>query len=104
PMQNALAMQLLFAGIAIALLWIRARVEMRWRAIELSRSRNEQHRLALEVAQMGAWELSVADHALELSAEAERILGIANHEPVRSLEHLLAHVHPADRESLSSAV
>ena len=102
--ENALTMQLLFTSFSITLLFVTARIEERRRALETARLRNEQLRLALDAAQMGMWDFRIAEGTLELSEEAEEILGIPARGAVGTLDQFLEVVHPADRVSLSAAV
>ncbi|MQA92428.1 MAG: GAF domain-containing protein [Gemmatimonas sp.] len=104
PEQNALAIQLLFIGVAITLLSVAAAVEERKRAQEIARLKGEQLQLALDAAQMGMWDCRIDNRSMEISAESRRILGIEGDESVIALERFLDRVDPTDRTAVARAI
>ena len=61
-----------------------------------------QQRLVLQAAGMGSWQRDVDARRLRVSAEARAVLGCAAQELLEDFEHLILHIHPADRDAVSA--
>ncbi|HEU4588939.1 MAG TPA: PAS domain-containing protein [Gemmatimonadales bacterium] len=75
------------------------------RLAEEALARSEQRRqLALMAADVGTGIYDLETRQLELDENVRRMLGMHPGEPVRSLDTVLAHIHPDDRHRLIEAV
>lgn len=76
-----------------------------WRREAEARLRASEASLAdaQSVANVGSWELDIADQALTWSAETYRIFGVDPKAFVPSVESVLARIHPDDREHASAS-
>jgi PAS domain S-box-containing protein len=72
------------------------------RSLELQRL-NERLRAAQRVAQLGSWDLHLADHTLAWSEETHRIFGLAAAGAALTFERVLEAVHPDDRQRVRAA-
>jgi PAS domain S-box-containing protein len=103
PTENALAIQAFLIVIAIPFLILAAVIGEREHAERFSRVNEERLNLALDAAEMGAWEWRTADDKVTWSEKSKEIFGgqIAG-EP--TLQDFLSVVHPEDRESLEASI
>ena len=72
------------------------------RTAELEAARDSLE-FALEAAGMGSWELDIATGDIRRSPRHDEIFGYAEPQPHWSLERLLGHVDPAQREAIAAA-
>lgn len=73
----------------------------------LRREREQERRHltdAQAIANLGSWQLNVADHSLYWSDEVYRIFGLTPGEKTLSYSDFLARVHPDDQLALAAAV
>jgi diguanylate cyclase (GGDEF)-like protein/PAS domain S-box-containing protein len=73
----------------------------------LRREREQERRHltdAQAIANLGSWQLNVADHTLYWSAEVYRIFGLTPGDKPLSYSDFLARVHPDDQLALTAAV
>ncbi len=108
PQENALAIQLLFIMMSIALLSLSAVLREREQAQESARQNKDQLELALNAAVMGSWEWRIKDSTVLVSAEARRALGVPTRDRTLTVDEFYGLVHRDDRrrvrEALSRAV
>lgn len=72
------------------------------RSLELQRL-NERLRAAQRVAQLGSWDLHLADRTVAWSEETNRIFGLATSGARMTLDGVLEVVHPDDRQRVREA-
>lgn len=79
-------------------------ITVRRRGDEALRDSEARLRLAVDIAKLGAWEWSVADGRVVLSAQWKRLLGYAEHELPDELATWDSRVHPEDRDAARAAL
>ncbi|HEX5827387.1 MAG TPA: GAF domain-containing sensor histidine kinase [Candidatus Limnocylindrales bacterium] len=72
--------------------------------VDLLRDRDRRLGLTLGVARAGTWELDVETRRLEVSGELRRLYGLADDEPLGTLDAYLERVHSEDRELVHDAI
>jgi PAS domain S-box-containing protein len=103
PAENAFAIQSFLIVIAIPFLVMTAVIGEREHAERRSRVSEERLNLALEAADVGAWEWRAADDRVSWSEKSKELFGHQNPgEP--TLAEFLSVVHPEDRPSLEETI
>jgi hypothetical protein len=72
--------------------------------VDLAGEREEKLRLAIEVAQMGTWEVDLVRDVATQSDQVERIFGVVPGAPMGSYQAFMARVHPDDRDRVGRAL
>ena len=72
--------------------------------VDLLRDRDRRLGLTLGVARAGTWEMDVETRRFEVSAELRRLYGIADEEPLGTLDAYLEHVHEEDRRVVREGI
>ncbi len=103
PVENAFSMQLFLIVIAVPLTALSAVTRERLRAQEEARQSEKRLQLALEAAQMGTWEWSVATDRAAWSDTSMEIFGLERAPEDLTLDGFLQLLHPADRASVAEA-
>lgn len=70
-------------------------------AEDLIRLSEERHRVTLQAAEMGAWDLNVADNIVEWNDQHYFLLGLAPTDSKKTVDYFLQFIHPDDVESVS---
>ena len=73
------------------------------RTVEALRESEEQLRLSAEAAQLGVWRRDLATGSLSGSPQLESIFGLAPGAYPKTVEELLALIHPEDRQRISDS-
>ncbi len=77
-------------------------VTQRQAAESALREREEQHRLALDAADLGTWRLDAVTGLAQYDERSQRFYGFDK--PVVSLNEVFEHVHPEDRDRIRNGV
>ena len=72
--------------------------------VDLLRDRDRRLGLTLGVARAGTWEMDVETRRFEVSAELRRLYGIADEQPIETLDEYLEHVHEEDRRVVRESI
>ena len=72
--------------------------------VDLLRDRDRRLGMTLGVARAGTWEMDVETRRFEVSAELRRLYGIADDEPLGTLDAYLEHVHEEDRRVVREGI
>ena len=68
------------------------------------REGDERLRFALEICHIGAWDMSMTDHAVYRSPEHSRIFGYTEMLPQWTFEMFISHVLPEDRDGVEQLI
>jgi diguanylate cyclase (GGDEF)-like protein/PAS domain S-box-containing protein len=82
----------------------RAEITLYHQSTALLQQQQERLILALEGAQMGTWDWDLAQGTIIISAEQERLLGLAPGEFDGSYDRLFAHLPPTDQATVHQAL
>jgi PAS domain S-box-containing protein len=74
-----------------------------WKSEDKLRQASEYQRLALEAAELGAWEVHLESRALSGDSICRRFYGLPMDQPITTLEFVLSRVHPDDRAATETS-
>jgi two-component system sensor kinase FixL len=101
---HVLSLQVYLILTSVPMLALSALVRERRSAEEAAQRNAEQLQLALDAADMGAWDLDLSTDRLVLSNDWRRMLGTAPGETADTGEKMTMMIHPADRPTVAAAV
>ena len=101
---NAMSVQLFLILTSMPILLLAALIKERERAQENVRQKEERFQLALEAAQMGTWEWSLAENRVDYSPHLKRMFGLSPTDPALEPEEFFSLVHNDDRERVEKAL
>ena len=102
PAANAVDVQSFLIVISVPLLVLAAEIGQREHAERFSRVNEERLNLALDAAEVGAWEWRAADDRVTWSENSKQIFGDHVSEP--TLQDFLSVVHPEDRPAFEAKI
>jgi PAS domain S-box-containing protein len=101
---NALSVQLFLILTSMPILLLAALIKERERAQDQVGQREERFQLALEAAQMGTWEWSLAENRVDYSPHLKRMFGLSPTDPALGPDEFFSLVHNEDRDRVEQAV
>jgi PAS domain S-box-containing protein len=104
PTDSALGIQVFLIVVSIPLLALAAVVQEQQETKEALRENEERLNLALNAAQMGAWDWSIGGGAVTWSPESQSMFGVDRPNHAVSLDVFFELVHAEDRDAVKDAL